>query len=162
MAMPTLFGLWHLGPTAALRVSAPASLHHMQRAFALGDTSAVRAAAESVRMERAARRGLGATDTEFLYHESLVMLAIGDTADAIRRLDAALEGLGVSRRLLDDVHRAAAIGSAMELRARLASRRGDVAGARRWARSVLALWSGADPELQPVVIALRPLANGSP
>jgi len=99
---------------------------------------------------------------DFVYHESLVLLAIGDTTTATRRLDQALEGLAnASQMLLSDVHRAAAIPAAMLLRARLAARAGDRALARRWALGALALWQGADGEIQRLLDEVRPLAGNT-
>jgi hypothetical protein len=45
----------------------------------------------------------------------------------------------------------------MALRAELAARAEDSTTAERWARNVVQLWSGADPELQPVVHRMQSL-----
>jgi tetratricopeptide (TPR) repeat protein len=159
LSLPTTFGLWHLGPQAALRIDSPTMLHRMQRAFARGNVTAVRAIADSARARRAAQAG-SSPPIDYLYHEALVLLAIGDTVAATRRLDDGLETLAsASQILLADVHRAAAIPMAMHLRARLAAGAGDPALAQRWARGALALWQGADRELQPVLDEIRPLAG---
>jgi hypothetical protein len=119
----------------------------------------VRAIADSARARRAAQAG-SSPPIDYLYHEALVLLAIGDTVAATRRLDDGLETLAsASQILLADVHRAAAIPMAMHLRARLAAGAGDPALAQRWARGALALWQGADRELQPVLDEIRPLAG---
>jgi hypothetical protein len=159
LSLPITFGFWHLDPQAALRVESPTMLHRMQRAFARGDASAVRAIADSSRAQRAAQPG-SSPPIDYLYHEALVLLAVGDTAAATARLDDGLEGLSnASQILLSDVHRAAAVPAAMHLRARLAMRAGDRMLARRWARDALALWRGADPELRAWVEEVRPLAD---
>ena len=157
LSVPTTFGFWQLGPQSALRVESLTMLHRMQRAFARGDTSGVRAIADSSRRRREAQRG-SSPPIDFLYHEALILLAIGDTASATRRLDEGLEGLpNASQILLSDAHRAAAIPMTMHLRARLAMR-DDRMTARRWAAATLALWRGAEPALHPYVEAMRPLA----
>jgi hypothetical protein len=95
-----------------------------------------------------------------MYHEALVLLAVGDTAAAVMLLDDALEALpAASQILLTDVHRAAAIPLAMHLRARLAARAGDSVAARRWAQGALTLWQDADPALRAVLDDIRPLVQ---
>jgi hypothetical protein len=159
LSLPTTFGFWQLGPSAVLRVESPTMLHRMQRAFAREDARAVRAIADSARQRRQAQAG-SSPPLDYLYHEALVLLAIGDTAAATRRLDDGLETLpSASQILLADVHRAAAIPLAMQLRARLAARAGNDALAQRWARGVLALWAGADAELRTLVEEVRPFVE---
>ena len=127
LSLPTTFGFWQLAPASALGVQSPTALHRMQRAFARGQP--VRPIADSAHARRESSR-TSSSLIDFVYHEALVVLAIGDTAVAVQRLDEALGGLGnASQILLVDVHRAAAIPSAMLLRARLAARAGD--GVRR-------------------------------
>ena len=151
LSLPITFGYLYLDRPTVLRIDAPTDLHHMQRAYARGDYAAVRAIADSA----------GASSTrpiDFLYHEALLLLAIGDTAAATQRLDNGLDGLpGALQILLTDVHRAAAVPAAMHLRARLAARAGATDIARRWARGAMALWSGADPEVRAVLEDVRPL-----
>ena len=134
--------------------AAPTAVHRMQRAFA--QRQPVRPIADSAH----ARRQLMGTSSsliDFVYHEALVLLAIGDTAVAVQRLDEALGGLGTaSPTLLSDVHRAAAIPAAMLLRARLAARARDDAVARRWAQAAVGLWGGADAELVRLLDEVRP------
>ncbi|HEU5183871.1 MAG TPA: serine/threonine-protein kinase [Gemmatimonadaceae bacterium] len=148
-------GYWTIGAEAALTVSVPSPLHRMQRAHASGNVAAVRAIADSAQARRSSRTS-GAGGTDLLHHEALVLLAIGDTTDAIGRLDQALEGLSHAPTwLLDDVHRAAAIGAAMRVRAELAGARGDAATAQRWARAAISLWDGGDPEVRATLASLR-------
>jgi tRNA A-37 threonylcarbamoyl transferase component Bud32 len=161
LSLPMTFGFWQLEPSSALRIQSPTALHRMQRAFARGDTKAVRAVADSAHARRESQQ-TSSSLIDFVYHESLVLLAIGDTTTATRRLDQALEGLAnASQMLLSDVHRAAAIPAAMLLRARLAARAGDRALARRWALGALALWQGADGEIQRLLDEVRPLAGNT-
>ena len=161
LSLPTMFGFWQLEPTSALRIQSPTALHRMQRAFVRGDASAVRAIADSAHARREAQQ-LSSSLIDFVFHEALVLLAIGDTATATRRLDQALDGLAnASQILVTDVHRAAAIPAAMLLRARLAARAGDRALARRWAQGAVGLWQGADAEILPLLDEVRPLAGGA-
>jgi len=148
-------GYWTIGPEAALTVSVPSPLYRMQRAHAAGNVAAVRAIADSAQARRSSRTS-GSGGTDLFYHEALVLLAIGDTTDAIGRLDQALEGLSHAPTwLLDDVHRAAAVGAAMRVRAEVAGARGDAATAQRWARAAISLWDGGDPEVRAALASLR-------
>jgi tetratricopeptide (TPR) repeat protein len=159
LSLPTTFAYWQLPPSSVLRINAPTALHRMQRAHARGDTAAVRAIADSSRARRDAR-GVASRLIDFMYHEALVLLAVGDTAAAVMLLDDALEALpAASQILLTDVHRAAAIPLAMHLRARLAARAGDTMVARRWAQGALTLWQDADPALRAVLDDIRPLVQ---
>jgi hypothetical protein len=94
-----------------------------------------------------------------MYQQALVFLTVGDTATATLLLDDVLRELPLGPSwLLEDVHRAAAIPSAMGTRALLAARAGDTAVARPLARNVVLLWQGSDPELRPVLDSLRAIA----
>jgi tetratricopeptide (TPR) repeat protein len=156
LATPLTRGYWTIGRDAALTVSVPTALHRMQRAFSAGNSAAVRAVADSAQARRTTRTASGAGGPDLLYHEALVLLAIGDSASAIGRLDQALEGLThASTWLLDDVHRAAAIPAAMRLRAELAAAGGDRGTAQRWARAAIALWDGGDPEVRAKLDSIR-------
>ena len=159
LSLPTTFGFWQLRPASALGVQSPTALHRMQRAFARGQP--VRSIADSA---HARRQSMGTSSSliDFVYHEALVLLAVGDTAVAVQRLDEALGGLAnASQTLLSDVHRAAAIPAAMLLRARLAARAGNEAVARRWAPGAVGLWGGADAQLVRLLDEVRPFTVGS-
>ncbi len=161
LSLPTIFGFWQLEPSSALRVQSSTALHRMQGAFARGQLASVRAIGDSANARRQSA-GTSSSLIDFVYHEALVLLAIGDTAVAMERLDQALTGLpNASQMLLADVHRAAAVPAAMLVRARLAARRGESVVARRWAEGAVALWQGADPDLRPHVDEARPLTVGS-
>ena len=130
--------------------------YYLQR----GDTVALRAALDT--LDRVRSDGTpSSVAVEAVYHEAVLMLALGDTAAALRHLDQSLDGLAAAGR--DIVNRPAAAGSlvrAMMLRAQLAARLHDLPMARRWAAAAAALWAHADPELQPSVDSMRRIAAG--
>jgi serine/threonine-protein kinase len=131
----------------------------MQWALARGDAAGVR---EQYRQIREAQRDLRPGDVAFdgTFHEAWLLLAIGDTAEATRLLDLTLEALPtIGTDLIDQLPEVATFVRGMALRAELASRAGDTTTARRWAQDVIALWSGADRELQPVVTKLHGLVE---
>ncbi len=83
------------------------------------------------------------------YQEALLMVQVGDTAEAERHLDGVLNALpSIQSPTFDFVEQAAALVRAMALRARLAAARHDTATARQWSAAVSKLWSDADPGLQ--------------
>lgn len=89
---------------------------------------------------------------DYTYQESWLLTAAGDTADAVRHLDAtlnALPTLGV--RVIELPFQSAALVRAMALRADIAAQRGERHERRRWAGAVAALWFRADPDLSPVL-----------
>lgn len=128
-----------------------------------GDTAGVR---REMRDKDALRERLlilpGEVDIEWTFNEARVALAVGDTADAIRRLDRTLTALPTAHAyLLDRVPPAAALVRAMALRAELAARVRDRDGARHWAAAVSDLWRGADPALGPTLLRMEVLSHGS-
>jgi hypothetical protein len=159
MTDPTIFGLWRLLPSAALEVRVPSPLHRMQQAFARGEGAAVRSIADSQYADRTAHSALGGQAPDIAYQEALVLLAVGDSARAMRSAGAAVEAIPTAPRLLVDVHRAAAIAPAMRIRALLAAHAGDSATARRWGSAALILWRRADAELRPLIEPLRAIVG---
>jgi hypothetical protein len=156
MMHPVTFGLWRIEPLSVLSIQAPGDLHALQRALAVRDTAAIRLAGRKLASSTPdERRG----DVDVIYQQALVFLAIGDTATAVLLLDDVLRELPMGPSwLLEDVHRAAAIPSAMGTRAILAARAGDTAVARRFARDAMLLWRDSDRELHPVLDSLRAIA----
>jgi hypothetical protein len=155
LSLPITFGYRYLDPESVLSVNAPTDLHGMQRAYARRDFALLRVIADSAGTS-------SSRPIDFLYHEALLLLAVGDTAAATRRLDSGLDGLpNASQILLTDVHRAAAIPATMHLRAQLAARAGATDIARRWSQGAVALWSGADPEVRALLQDVRPLLQGA-
>ena len=95
-----------------------------------------------------------------LLPEASVLEALGDLRGAAAQLDPSLDGLERSdlHNMLDVVG-AGTLVRAMVLRAELAARLGDDAGARRWAACVVALWSNPDDFLVPVRRRMTQLAR---
>ncbi|MDQ2932443.1 MAG: serine/threonine protein kinase [Gemmatimonadota bacterium] len=90
------------------------------------------------------------------YQEAWLLVHTGDSAAAIRLLDASLTALpALGPHLLDFVPNAAFLVRVMALRSDLAAGVGDRVTARKWGAAVTALWSDADPTLQPVVARMR-------
>jgi tetratricopeptide (TPR) repeat protein len=128
-----------------------------------GDTAGIR---REMRAKDAVRERLlllpGEVDVEWTFNEARIALAIGDTADAIRRLDRTLTALPtIDPYVLDRVPPAAGLVRAMALRAELAARASDGETARHWATAVLALWRGADPALGPTLLRMEELTHTS-
>jgi hypothetical protein len=131
----------------------------MQQALERGDTAALRRTLGDV---DGARRALppGTVPIDATFHEAWLLLAAGDTAAAVRRLDGSLGALSaLGPWVTVHVSEAAALVRAMALRADLAALAGDAATARQWATPVTTLWADADPELQPLVARMRALAR---
>jgi hypothetical protein len=109
-------------------------------------------------MRRASRPGDLSLD--YTYQEAWLKTAMGDTVGAIQQLDLALGALPtLSGMALKEVGAAAAVGRAITLRADLANSQHDAPAATRWSAALVALWSGADAELQPTVSRMRELAG---
>jgi hypothetical protein len=103
----------------------------------------------------------GDADPGGLFVDARLAVAAGDTASAISEIDFhgldAIPRFGL--RITEDASEAAPFVRMMALRADLAHHTGDARTASRWAQAVIALWGGADPELQPVVTRARALAQ---
>jgi hypothetical protein len=93
-----------------------------------------------------------------LFPEAWLFAALHEDRTAIHWLDNVLANLyGKALRAPIDPIEAAPLVRAMALRAELAARTGDAAGARGWARTVSILWSDADASLEPVVRQMQVL-----
>jgi hypothetical protein len=143
-----------------LTVAAPGDrLSRMQRAFALGKKAEYAALSDSI-AERIRNRRPGDLSPDFVFLQSWLRAASGDTARAVAELDRSLGALaGVNGSALREPGSAAAIVRAMILRADLAAKMGDHDTAQRWAHAVVVLWGDADAELKPEVARMRALAN---
>jgi serine/threonine protein kinase/tetratricopeptide (TPR) repeat protein len=134
----------------------------LQSALARGDVAAVRSGIAAVERARGGVRA-GDVTIQHVYHEAWLLAAVDDTAGAISRLDRSLGALAsLGSALVDEVPQAAGFVRAMALRADLAAAIGDRSGAARWARGVLALWRGADPDLGAVVSRMETLSRARP
>ncbi|HYT05122.1 MAG TPA: hypothetical protein VEM13_09625 [Gemmatimonadales bacterium] len=152
-----------LGLRPAHRVTPPGPhpVMAMQWALGHGDTAAARAALDAARN---GRHGAAAPPEDAppdgVYLEALGHLAVGDTASAVLALDAPLNALpSLHTALFRYLPLPGALVRMMALRAELAATRGEPAVARRWATAVVALWSGADPALQPTVARMSIIAK---
>ncbi|MGQ0701855.1 MAG: protein kinase domain-containing protein [Gemmatimonadales bacterium] len=88
----------------------------------------------------------GAIAIHVLFLEASLLVLMGDSVAAVRRLDLALGALPESRLdLLEGFPKPAALVRAMALRASLAAASGQREEALYWAAAVNALWSGAEP-----------------
>jgi hypothetical protein len=131
----------------------------LQSALERGDVAAVRSGIAAVDRARGGVRA-GDVTIQHVFHEAWLLVAVGDTAGAISRLDRALgapASLGLA--LVDEVPQAAGFVRAMALRADLAAAMGDQPRAVRWARGVLALWRDADPDLGVVVSRMEAISS---
>lgn len=132
----------------------------MQWALAHHDTTSVHAMLSE---SREANDGLPAakdSPPDGVYTDALLYFATGDTALAVQTLDIPLNNLSsVHSAFLDYLPLAGAFVRMMALRADLAAARGEPDVARRWAKAVVALWSGAEPALQPLVIRMNQVAK---
>jgi hypothetical protein len=110
----------------------------------------------------AARRSLRPADImpDGLLPEAWALARIGDTQDAISRLEPTLRTIRfTASQDLGFIYRAGPLVRAMVLRADLAHQAGDSETARLWARAVVELWSGADRFLQSTVQRMLLLAR---
>ena len=95
-----------------------------------------------------------------LFPETWLLAALGDTREAISWIDPTLNALAqTAPRVFGDPARAGSLVRALALRAELAHRAGDQAGAARWARVVAVLWSNADGFLAPTVREMERLVR---
>jgi tetratricopeptide (TPR) repeat protein len=145
---------------SALEIDRPSTaLYRLQHAFARRDLAAVRTRLVEV---AAAQRALRPTDLsiDYIFQESWVRAATGDTAGAISRLDRSLNSIATWSALAwREPGASAAVGRAMALRAELAARTGDIPKAQRWAKALTELWASADPPLRRTASEIRTLAQ---
>jgi len=140
------------------RATPPGPRWHMamQWALAHGDAALVRASVDTVLQERGTAPSAEQSSFEDTYLTTRLLVALGDTAAAERYLDGTLESLsGTYSALLAYLPLAGSLVRIMALRADLAAARGQARTAQRWASAVVALWSGAEPALQPTVGRMR-------
>jgi tetratricopeptide (TPR) repeat protein len=157
---PAMLAFPQLGAREAHARQAGASyLLRLQRLLAR-DPAAVRIELAQIDSSRGVLRA-GDVASEIVYQEAWLLVAVGDTAAAVQRLDRSLTALpGLGTALLDQVPQAAGLVRAMALRAELAAAGGDTATAERWASAVNALWRDADPELGAIVARMTAITSG--
>lgn len=94
-----------------------------------------------------------------VFQEAWLLVAAGDTLEAVEHLDRSLENLIVLPLDMDvsaQPAETAGLVRAMALRAELAASRGEGRIARRWAEGVVTLWDGsALPEVRETVSRMR-------
>ncbi|HEV8399205.1 MAG TPA: serine/threonine-protein kinase [Gemmatimonadales bacterium] len=156
---PAMLAFPQLGAREAHEAPSGANyLLELQRALAR-EPAAVRSGMAKL---DAARGDLRAGDVaiENVYQEAWLLVAVGDTAAALERLDRSLTALpALGTALLDEVPQAAGLVRAMAFRAELAAAAGDLPTSARWARAVTALWRDADPDVGAVVARMAALES---
>jgi DNA-binding SARP family transcriptional activator len=94
----------------------------------------------------------GDVTLDFAIPAAQLSLSLGDTARAVEELDRALLALeAVPMSVLDHVHETSALLRAMQLRAAIASARGDRRTAAQWRAALSTLWAGGDPRLRAML-----------
>jgi len=147
-----------LGAPAIEGLPASTPLDVAQRAAAAKNDRRVRAVLDSLDV---VRRVLlpGEVSLDHTVQEAWLRAAIGDTAEAIHRLDRVLDALPtLGPWAAREEAQAAAVGRALVFRAELAASTGEVAERQRRAREALVLWQHADPSFGPTLDRLRALA----
>ena len=153
-----------LGLRRAHRVEPPGPRQPMllQWKLAHGDTGLVRSTLDSLSRAEGGRLATGETTPDEAYIDARLLLAVGDTATAVRTLDAPLDSLvALHTATLQYLPLAGCLVRMMAVRAELAAARGDVPTARSWAGAVLALWSGAEPALHQTVARMSGIMSAT-
>jgi len=131
----------------------------LQWRLAQGDTTRVRATLDSLSRAGGGSLATGESPPDGVYVDARLLLAVGDTATVERTLDAPLDSLaGLHTLTLQYLPLAGSLVRMMALRAELAAARSEARVAQRWAPAVVALWSGAEPALEPVVTRMKRIA----
>jgi len=127
----------------------------LQWRLAHGDTASVRALLASLSRAGGGRLASGESTPDGVYIDARLLLAVGDTATAVRTLDAPLDSLvAVHTATLEYMPLAGCLVRMMALRADLAAARSEAPTVRRWASAVVVLWGAAEPALQPTVLRM--------
>jgi hypothetical protein len=131
----------------------------LEQAFARKDYGELRQRLRAIAESRRAYRP-GDIALDYTYQEAWLKAASGDTAGAISQLDLSLKAIPtMSASALREAGAAAAVGRAMGLRADLAAATGDWKKAKQWGSALAALWTDADPVLQPTVSRMKAVAS---
>ncbi|HEV8149944.1 MAG TPA: hypothetical protein VGP61_07135, partial [Gemmatimonadales bacterium] len=98
----------------------------------------------------------GDISIDAVYQEAWLLLATGDTVEAVASLDRSLDNLPLQWELPFGLyHGTTGLVAAMALRATLAAHAKDSTTARRWAQAVLELRANSEPGTTPELSALR-------
>ena len=134
-------------------VHGPEPVVAAQQAFSEGDSRRARVVLDKAELRRSDLRAADISPM-LITREVALMLALGDTLAAIRKLDGTLDGLpSISASTLRYPLEYAILSRMMVTRARLAA--GNDAKARKWAQAVAILWRGADPALRASVDSIQ-------
>ena len=120
----------------------------MQQMLVRGDAAGVRARLAAMTEALGTRRP-GDRDLSYVFPESGLRLAVGDTTGALAELDrtlVALEALPVN--VLVNPEETGALPGMMRLRAQVAAARRDARTAAAWRNALSALWAGAEPGIR--------------
>ena len=133
-----------------------------QAALARGDLGEARRILYTRRAARAQRRAADLT-LDITFPAAWTLDAAGDRAEAVRWLDPVLNAAALyAPEVIRSPANVGALMRAIAFRAELAAAAGDGATARRWARALATLWTGADAPLLPVAQRMEALAAASP
>ncbi|HEV8611937.1 MAG TPA: serine/threonine-protein kinase [Gemmatimonadales bacterium] len=163
---PATFGFPSFGPRPIHLAGGEGGsyLFALQRRLARGDSAGVHRSL--VAIERNPIRlaaSPGDISMDAVYQEVWLLLAVGDTAEALGALDRTLNNLSLQWELPFTLyHGTTGLVGAMALRAQLAARARDSSSAQRWAQAVLELRAKADAGTTPDLNALRPIAAFRP
>jgi tetratricopeptide (TPR) repeat protein len=148
------------GGASSLQIAAPTDrMSKLEQAFGRKDYGELKRRLRAIAQSRRAYRP-GDIALDYTYQEAWLKAASGDTAGAILQLDPSLNAIPtMSASALREAGAAAAVGRAMGLRADLAAATGDLKNAKRWGSALAALWTDADPVLQPTVSRMKALAS---
>ncbi|MGH7664044.1 MAG: protein kinase domain-containing protein [Gemmatimonadaceae bacterium] len=123
----------------------------MQQMLGRGQGTEVRRRLGAIRATRSSRIP-GSISIDATFAEAVLLVALGDSAEAAAYLDATLDALpAINVRVLDHVETAGPLVRAMALRAELAHAAGDRPTARRWAAAVATLWADPDDPMRPAL-----------
>lgn len=141
-----------------LRLESPNEIARAVFAVARGDTAEGRRRLQRLKVvEQGKSPG---NDIRAAIPVAQTWLALRDTAEAIRRLDAVLRTLpALDPALLTEVEEPALLVRTLALRAELAARLGDSSAALSYANAVLALWKNADSALSPQLQSMRRISR---
>jgi tRNA A-37 threonylcarbamoyl transferase component Bud32 len=150
------FSVYRFEVLASLKGLNP--LLDLQIAWASGDTAGARRGLQAIGEQRV--NSLPWTlSIDALCPEAELLAEMGDLKRAADWIGPTLDALPQLAPQIEFPERIATLVRAMALRARIAEQLGRSEEARPWAAAVVALWSGADPFLQPQVQNLRRLAR---